>query len=235
MSLPAPYYDDGRGIAIYHGDCRDILPLLPWRDTLITSPPYGLDANNCGYGGTKYIGADCLTESLLDAFADARTTYKWINVQLLSANRIMILSWLGKRVYCLKEMMIWVKPNPQPAMNPGVLNSGFELLICLAIQHPEQRSFQDCKWRGTVNNVQYFPSASTSNIDADVHSATFPPELPSFLMETFGGESFVDPCCGVGTTLRAAKDLGRKCIGIEIEEKYCEIAARRLAQEVLPL
>ncbi len=55
------------------------------------------------------------------------------------------------------------------------------------------------------------------------------------ILSVFPAEIVVDPFMGSGTTLRAAKDLGRKAIGIEIEERYCEIAADRMSQTVMPL
>lgn len=67
------------------------------------------------------------------------------------------------------------------------------------------------------------------------HPAPFPYELASRAIATTTAAAVLDPFAGSGTTLRAAKDLGRKAIGIEIEERYCEIAARRCAQETLPL
>lgn len=69
------------------------------------------------------------------------------------------------------------------------------------------------------------------------HPTTKPLGLVSRFVSLFSeaGETILDPFMGSGTTLRAAKDLGRKAIGIEIEERYCEIAARRLEQEVLAL
>lgn len=71
--------------------------------------------------------------------------------------------------------------------------------------------------------------------DGGDHSATFPPELilPCVLAGTPPAGTVLDPFCGTGTTLEVAKENGRRAIGIEIEEKYCEIAAKRLSQEVL--
>jgi site-specific DNA-methyltransferase (adenine-specific) len=69
------------------------------------------------------------------------------------------------------------------------------------------------------------------------HPCPFPLELARNCIGSFSneGQTVIDPYCGAGTTLLAAKNAGRKAIGIEIEERYCEIAAKRLAQEVLPL
>jgi len=65
------------------------------------------------------------------------------------------------------------------------------------------------------------------------HPAEKPIEGMLWMIHQSGGDLILDPFMGSGTTLRAAKDLGRKAIGIEIEEKYCEIAAKRMKQEVL--
>lgn len=67
------------------------------------------------------------------------------------------------------------------------------------------------------------------------HTTQKPLELMKELVALFTdpGELILDPFMGSGTTLRAAKDCGRKAIGIELEEKYCEVAAKRMRQEVL--
>jgi len=71
----------------------------------------------------------------------------------------------------------------------------------------------------------------------DGHPCPFPDDIPKrcIVATTSPGDTILDPFMGSGTTLRAAKDLGRKAIGIEISERYCEIAARRMGQEVLAL
>lgn len=68
--------------------------------------------------------------------------------------------------------------------------------------------------------------------DALPHPAPRRLEHLKFLVKVFAEDGVIDPCCGTGTTLEAAKNAGLSGIGIEIEEKYCEIAAKRLSQEV---
>lgn len=119
----------------------------------------------------------------------------------------------------------WVKRNPCPQFTGDRPGQGWEAVILL---HPPGRK----KWSGGGKAATW-----TSTVSHGLH----PTEKPLYLISewvrlfTDPGETILDPFMGSGTTLRAAKDLGRKAIGIEIDEKYCEIAARRMAQEVLPL
>ena len=229
-----PYYQDS-AVTIYHGDCREIVPTLGRFDCVITSPPYGVDANNCMYGGKKYIGKDTINFDLLEMCCPENAKHSWVNVQTLSANKAMVFAWLGTHAEHIKDVCVWVKPSPQPAMEPGVLNSVFEWLVCISRDDATRRKFDGCEWRGTVDNVFNWPRASSSNPCAKIHHATFPPQLPETLLQSFGYQTVLDPFAGSGTTGRAAKDLGRKAVLIEIEERYCEIAARRMGQEVFNL
>jgi len=226
-----PYYKDD-WVTIYHGDCREILPEIERVDWVITSPPYGMDKNNCAR--KKYINPDILDKSLLDAIADANADYILLNIQALSANKRLLWEWIGSRASELKDVAIWHKTQRPPQLEPGVMNCAFEFLFILSKKDPEKRKFP-CEWQGTVDNVFTFKGGGSTNICSDIHGATFPPKLPMTFIEKFRANIVCDPFMGSGTTLRAAKGLQRQAIGIEIEEKYCEIAARRMQQEVLPL
>ena len=89
-------------------------------------------------------------------------------------------------------------------------------------------AFTPRKFETTVWEVAIIPTWGHRH-----HKNEKPTELLRRAMQWLPGETILDPFMGSGTTLRAAKDLGRQAIGIEIEEKYCEIAAERLRQEVL--
>ena len=90
-------------------------------------------------------------------------------------------------------------------------------------------------WVSKDGNAKHFTwSTAATNPERLGHCTQKPEALMKWCMNKFpDAQTILDPFMGSGTTLRAAKDLGRKAIGVEIEEKYCEIAVKRLAQEVL--
>lgn len=203
-----PYYEHG-GITIYHGDCREIIPQLPKVDLVLTDPPYGL--------GDKWQGG---TWGANPMYADAR---KWdrpiedgVLQSCISAGLNAII-W-GGNYFTLppcRGFLSWVKI---PAMD----------------------TMADLEYAFTTFDFVAKAFTSPRNPDGErVH----PTQKPKNLMLWCIGfadkrsnskiETILDPFMGSGTTLRAAKDLGRQAIGIEIEEKYCEIAAKRMQQEVM--
>lgn len=223
-----PYYEQD-GITIYHGDCREILPELPSVDLVVTDPPYvfGLASTNGegkagGWGDLMnnaqfYAGLLREFRRLLGNKSGAAWVFNsWRSFPVL-ARAAYEAQW------GIESLMVWDKCWIGPGGSRG-LRPSYELIALFATDGFAIGN------RGIPDITRYLwdPSKRTSG-----HAAEKPNKLCEFLIEESGGETILDPFMGSGTTLRAAKDLGRKAIGIELEEKWCEVAARRLAQGVL--
>lgn len=127
-----------------------------------------------------------------------------------------------------KRTCVWIKPDAMPQYSGDRPGMGYESIVCC---HAAGRS----QWNGG-GKVGVFTHNKNSG-GKHLHQTQKPEPLMRELLSLFSNncETILDPFMGSGTTLRAAKDLNRKAIGIEIEEKYCEIAAKRLEQEVFDL
>lgn len=200
-----PYYEDDF-VTLYQGDCREILPHVT-ADIAVTDPPYNASKD---YG----VHDDAMSRDEYQAWC-----FEWFD--LLPERRIVFPGVGNQWVWAPKEpkaVACWYKPG-----NPG--GGG---------------PFQFCEWEPILlwgvnfklSDVFHF-SISTQN-DTGEHPCPKPLRLMRSVLDRLRTPgSIIDPFAGTGSTLRAAKDLGRTAIGIEIEERWCEVAASRLAQEVL--
>lgn len=224
--LPKPYYDDGNGIVIYHGDCLEILPTLSLVDAIITDPPYALPTMIAqGREVTRNVGDLSMIETAFRVHARAwRKALKPSGRCFIFCDGTSYPS-LFRAAYGEFQTALLVWDKGRIGMGREFRKS-HELILHCWLSDTEQ--FGDGIGRPDILKFSPVPS------DKREHPAEKPVDLVKELLRVCAG-TVVDPCMGSGTTLRAAKDLGRKCIGIEIEEKYCEIAVKRLAQEVLPL
>lgn len=217
MSLPKPYYEDSKaGIVIYHGDCRDILPHLPKVGLVLTDPPYGMGWDGRvkpgsvnGQGGTfsRFKG-----QTIAGDDVDFDPSF------LLTYGPCIIWGFQHFPQHLSRgSVLVWVKKYPEA--------------------YGTFLSDADIAWMSKGHGVYISPTVNPASFQHErEHPTQKPDEIMKWCMSFYpDAMTILDPFMGSGTTLRAAKDLGRKCIGIEIEEKYCEIAARRLQQEVLPL
>jgi len=248
MSLPTPYYEED-GITLYCGDCRDILPEFPDKsfDALITSPPYNMGGNGLGNQPKSTVGQkryDVFHDSMADdeyatwivnviKTAISKSRYVFWNMQMVSSTKTVICRIFAEFGPNLKDVFVWqkhaiaqirVQANPRFAC-------GFEFVFCLGVDSSRIFQHHNFPKNGYVPNIKtWYKSESFKE-----HHATFPLELPLYFAQHFTKtrELILDPFCGSGTTLVAAKQLGRRAVGIEISEKYCEIAVKRLAQKEL--
>lgn len=211
-----PYYSH-EGITIYHGDCRDIIPSLNY-GLVVSDPPYGISHesnHDASWSGTSIMG---------DLDTDARDYAVHL---MLGHPMILFGSWKQPRPVQTSAVLIWDKG---PAFGMGDLSfpwkNSFEEIYILGDGFGHQR-----RDPGVIRG--HIITSWETRGDRRLHPNEKPLSLLKYLIERHNGQPILDPFMGSGTTVRAAKDLGRKAIGIEIEEKYCEIAAKRLSQEVL--
>ena len=210
-----PYYQQS-GITIYHADCRDVLDEWEGLRTqtfslLLTDPPYGIDYGNAG-GFSASHGWSTDREGLTwDAEpVDPQTMARCMGV----CEKAVI--W-GGNYYVLPPSMgwlVWDKGQREFSLADGELAWTSENRALRIFNYPRGRALKD----------------------RNGHPTQKPEPLIAWVLAMFPDSSTVfDPFMGSGTTLVASKRLGRQAVGIEREEKYCEIAAKRLSQVVLPL
>jgi len=206
-----PYYE-ADDITIYHGDCREILPHV--EGEIVGDAPYGV--------GIEYGAFDDSPEEVRRLAADLRPE---IDRRERAALFVGVpQQWLWHQP---KWVLCWSYFPATNAFSPWGYAQWQPLLVWGA--DPFLAS-----GRGPRPTV--FSHARPPDKSGKGHPCPKPVEVMAWAISrvTSDDATIIDPFMGSGTTLRAAKDLRRRAIGIEIEERYCEIAAKRLAQGVLP-
>ena len=221
-----PYYQDS-AVTIYHGDCREVLPVLGPVKTVITDPPYAVPTIIAqGRNAFRSVGDLSVAEAALGTFLRA--------VRMEPGGRMFVFCdqtsypVLFRVIYGWQErlgmgLLVWDKGRIGMGRE---FRKSFELI--LHAWESKTAVFSDGVGRSDVLRASPVP------LKRREHPSQKPVDLLTQLLVVCTG-TVLDPFMGSGSTLVAARSTGHKAIGIEIEERYCEIAAKRMAQEVLPL
>lgn len=230
-----PYYED-EFATLYHGDCREVLSSLPdgGVNCVITDPPYSenthKNANTTDSAGVAYkalkgkfghISLADLSELLTEC---GRVSSGWVVATLdyKHAFKFDETPPLGLR---LLRVGVWTKPNPTPQISGDRPGQGWEAIAFL------HRDDVRPKWNGGGRAGVWHAQV----VKEGLHPTAKPLPMVADWVRLFTnpGDTILDPFAGSGTTLRAAKDESRKSIGVELDESYCEVIAKRLSQDTL--
>lgn len=241
-----PYYEDDL-TTLYHGDCADVLPNISGVDLFVTSPPYNLGVTTGGglYASGKWKaarGSQGIGYSDHDDAMDYASYEEWqrdcLRLMWNSLSDQGAIFYNHKPRIQARELWTPLALNPDLPVRQIVVwaRSGgmnfapthylptHEWVVIFA--KPEWRlSSQGASGVGDVWHI-------TQEANPD-HPAPFPIGLPARAIETAKPSLVADAFAGSGTTLRAAKDAGVRSVGCEKSERYCELAAKRLAQDTL--
>lgn len=207
-------------------------------DIVFTSPPYNLGKNvslsSRGETENAYISySDKKEESeyneLLFGFTDCffqYCDYLIVNIQSLAGNKKSVIDYQNTYKDSISDIAVWVKSNPQPAMANNVMNSAFEYFIFISTGENTTRAINTGEFRGTVSNVYY----GTVNGDNEIkeHKAAMSSKICGDFITNFSKGGVIDCFMGTGSTMVAAHQLNRKCYGMELDEKYCQVIIDRM-------
>lgn len=227
-----PYYQEPN-ITIYNGDCMDILKNISDNsiDCIITDPPYNINYQS----GARVMNKKF--DYMENDNNDFRFNIYPILFNKLKKNSVCLIFCSFKnyaydyiellKYFNIKNAIIWYKPGGGIGDLKHSLSTDYEMII---VAHKG-----NCKIQG--KRIGSIWKTTKINPNKIIHPTQKPTSLINKLLNKFSirSDTILDPFLGSGTTARACKDLGRKCIGIEISKAYCQIAVQRLGQEVLPL
>lgn len=217
--LVRPFFED-QGITIYHGDCRHIMPLLPRFDLLLTDPPYGIGESSKRNASRGTSSAKWKRGAATDYGAfdwDREPVEEWTLALARSLCDKQII--FGGNYYALppcKGPLVWDKENTGDFADGEMAwnNLGCALRIKRHMWNGFQRKGNEDREHPTQKPLEVIKWALSLASDVT---------------------TILDPWAGSGTTGRAAVEMGKRAVLIEREERYCEIAAKRLSQQVLCL
>jgi len=228
------------GVQIYHGDCRELVLAEP-ADLIITDPPYSEKTHKGARttipggpkGGVVQVTFPSMTvddiRSRLERLAPMVKTWCVMTCDWRHATELEQSPPIG---WEFVRAGVWVKPDGTPQMTGDRPGTGWESIAFLHRIKPDGKPMQK-RWNGGGRN-----SVFTHGVCRD---AMYPTQKPVALISEFvrlfskPGDMILDPFCGSGTTLYAAKELHRKAIGCDVSAEACALAEKRLAQELLKI
>ncbi len=220
-----PYYQQ-EGITIYHGDCRDVLPTLPKVDLILTDPPYGIQYNT---DSSRFV---------------RKPSAWWGETSTKHSNNSPRVNGDDKPFdpspFINQRSILWGANHYADKIPPsgGWLVWDKRLGVEQVAEKGWPLSEAELAWTNIRGSVRVFRNRWMGLLRSEeqgeyYHPTQKPVALMRWCLLLAKDKSVLDPFMGSGTTLVAAKDLGIQAIGIELEERYCEVAANRLRQGVL--
>lgn len=216
-----PYYSDD-AVCIVHRDCRDILPLIPDKsiDLVLTDPPYGVNLDLTWLSGLNASRSKPRNKLDRRIIGDNGIALDWV----FAYPRWVVFGFPYVSNKEAKGWLVWDK-------QPGLLETDRTLTT------PVEMALTNC-WNGfRLVRCMWAGFMRDNGEYRFAHPTQKPQKVIDYCLKKASdlGALILDPFLGSGTTAFCAKKLNRKCIGIEIEERYCEIAAKRCSQSVMRL